>query len=292
MKLLDIAVDFDGAIAAENYPNIGALIIKAKKYMNKWYDQGHTVIVNTCRSGKYQDDAREFLIANGIKFHTINEHTSRQVMQYPIESRKMSADLYIDDRDSRQYVDWDFEDSVVTKLANEKPLIICLLGESGSGKTTLAEHIEREFGIVMIQSHTDRAKRTPVENGHTFHTKEEFDKLDIRDMLAYVNFGDKQYCCLKSDLKRKNTYVIDESGLLQLDASLYNIVAIKVYCTKKERNKRVGKERTDRDKGKFSFFRPWMLWFSRYDYYVNTGKSKSKCRARINKIINRIREDY
>jgi len=60
----------------------------------------------------------------------------------------------------------------IMRKANRKPLIICIVGESGSGKTTIAEYIEREHGIKMMESYTDRPMRYPGETGHTFVTKE------------------------------------------------------------------------------------------------------------------------
>lgn len=288
MKKLHIAIDFDSTIASERFPKVGVLINRAKTYINLWHIMGHTIVINTCRSGKAEEDAIEFLNKNNIHYDFINENDPKLIEYYGLDCRKIGADIYIDDKSSDGYVDWDKEWNKVDMLANQKPLIICIVGKSGSGKTTLAEHIEREFGIVMIQSHTDRDKRTPDEDGHTFHTPEEFNKFNHEDMLAYVKFGDKQYCCLKSDLRRKNTYVIDESGLSQLDRSEYDVISIRTNCSKKTLEKRVGAERAARDKGKFSFFHPFILWFSKFNYYVNTNCSKEKSQIQINKVIKKI----
>lgn len=292
MKQLTIAVDVDGTVLSDRYPSIGILRNHAKKFINKWYAQGHKIIINTCRSGEAGAIIKQLLIDNGIKFHYFNEHDPKDVEIYDVESRKISADVYIDDKNSEDNVDWPLEDRRITDRANRKPLILAIVGESGSGKTTLAEHIEREFGIVMIESYTSRPVRHKGETGHTFCTPEEFERLDRDDMLALTQFGDFKYCCLGADLRDRNTYVIDEGSCDTLDREKYNVVSIRAYCTKKELERRVGKERSSRDKGKFSYFRPWMYWISKFDYYVNTSKTVANSEFDINMIIKEILNDY
>lgn len=135
-----------------------------------------------------------------------------------------------------------------------RTLIICIVGESGSGKTTMAEHLQFFFGIKMIESYTDRPMREPNEKGHTFLSENEFDALSDKDMLAYTQFGSHRYCCLFSDLKKINTYVIDEDGLKmldRLDKTKYAVKTIRVWCNEEERIRRAGIERVLRDQGRF-----------------------------------------
>ena len=49
---LVIAIDFDGTIVEEGYPNIGAMRKGAYKYIRKLVNEGHFIIINTCRSGE------------------------------------------------------------------------------------------------------------------------------------------------------------------------------------------------------------------------------------------------
>lgn len=139
-------------------------------------------------------------------------------------------------------------------MTGNKKLIICILGESASGKTTLAEHLDQAFNIKMIQSYTDRPRRTKDETGHTFLEPSEFDLLKPSEMIAYTRFGDYRYCCLYSDLVDINTYVLDEAGLIMLKQGNtgYVIKTIRTVCREQTRIERGGQVRVDRDRGRFN----------------------------------------
>lgn len=256
MKKLVIAIDFDGTIVTDKYPDIGYLKRNAKEVINELYDQGHDIIINSCRQGKEEREMVEFLIDNEIKFTAVNENLSYRIEEYGNDCRKIGADVYIDDKAYPcNIMNWIDIGRFIKHKANRKPLIICIVGESGSGKTTIAEYIEREHGIKMMESYTDRPMRYPGETGHTFVTKEEFDTFSHDDMIAYTEFGGYRYCCLKKDVLDFNTYVIDERGLIYLRDNFeddYDIVCIRVYSSLQNRIKRVGEERVARDKGMFN----------------------------------------
>lgn len=92
-----IAVDFDGVLNATAYPNVGEAIPGAIESMQKLHSLGHTLIIWTCRAGKELQEAIEWLIANEIPFVGVNCNTLDRIKQYSNDSRKISADLYIDD---------------------------------------------------------------------------------------------------------------------------------------------------------------------------------------------------
>ena len=100
--------------------------------------------------------------------------------------------------------------------------------------------IEHTYGIYMIPSWTDRAPRFEGENSHTFISKSEFDDIKHEDMIAFTKFGDNRYCCLKSDVKPLNTYVIDERGLKYLQENFvddYDIISLRVTRDIEKRKK-------------------------------------------------------
>lgn len=107
----------------------------------------------------------------------------------------------------------------------------------------------------MLQSYTDRPKRTPNEKGHTFISNLEFSLIKEKDMLAYTKFGDYNYCCLHSDLTDVNVYVIDEVGLEYLKKNFSDrYIIYSIYLTRSE-DKRIESgvsfERMRRDSGMF-----------------------------------------
>lgn len=96
--MLTLAIDFDGTIVTNDYPEVGTLKPNVVETIQKLYAEGYTILINTCRTGVYEKDAIQCLKKNKIPYHAINENLPEVVMQYPAEARKLSADLYIDDR--------------------------------------------------------------------------------------------------------------------------------------------------------------------------------------------------
>lgn len=147
-----------------------------------------------------------------------------------------------------------------------RPLIICIVGESGAGKSMIASFIEDAMGIPTLRSYTERPKRDDKDTGHTFVTKEEFNEFKKTDMIAYTMWSGNRYCCLKSDVKDKQTYVIDEDGyrmLLQVYGDEYDIISLRLIRPYKDRLKSVGKQRVSRDKDRFT------MQLSEFDYLLD-----------------------
>ena len=99
MKSMYIGIDFDGTMVTHKYPEIGEPLDYAIEVVQKLIDAGHKIIIWTCRDGKFEKEAKQFLKENGIKFHTINKNVdpSEDFDPYP----KVFAHLYIDDRGFR-----------------------------------------------------------------------------------------------------------------------------------------------------------------------------------------------
>ena len=106
-KKLTLAIDFDGTIVHNDYPRIGPLRPGARKAINTLYQKGHHIIIWTSRSGEMVEHARKFLIDNDIMFHSINQSNPEHVQEYGGDTRKIFADLYIDDRALFPLVNWD-----------------------------------------------------------------------------------------------------------------------------------------------------------------------------------------
>ena len=101
-----IAVDFDGTIVTHEYPKIGKEIPFAidtlKKLQN---EQHHQLILWTVREGKELDEAVEFCKKKGLEFYAVNANYPEEIFEKGI-SRKINADLYIDDRGLGGLPDW------------------------------------------------------------------------------------------------------------------------------------------------------------------------------------------
>tara|TARA_R110000851_G_scaffold78000_5_gene172081 strand:+ start:18183 stop:18617 length:435 start_codon:yes stop_codon:yes gene_type:complete len=95
---LVLAIDFDGTIASLSFPEVGTLRKDADVVIRKLHRQGHRIIINTCRSGKMEGMAQDFLDDNFIPYDFINSNLPELITQYKQDCRKISADIYIDDK--------------------------------------------------------------------------------------------------------------------------------------------------------------------------------------------------
>ena len=117
MKYKTIAVDFDGTIVEDRYPDIGPLIPEARKTLQEFKAIGGKVILWTCRTGADLSSALVYLDGVGIHIDAVNSHLPENIetfrRQFPhvldrdVESRKIPADMYLDDRNPGG-VDWNF----------------------------------------------------------------------------------------------------------------------------------------------------------------------------------------
>ena len=102
---LTIAVDFDGTIVEHEYPKIGKTKTFAFQTLIQLQKQGHLLILWTFRAGKYLDEAVEFCKKNGVEFYAVNKSYPEEVLDDNI-SRKINADVFIDDRNIGGFLGW------------------------------------------------------------------------------------------------------------------------------------------------------------------------------------------
>ncbi|MEA4916307.1 hypothetical protein [Proteiniphilum sp.] len=103
-----IAVDFDGTIVKDDYPFIGDPMPGAIETLRKLKKEGYQLILWTCRTGQKLAEAVKYCSENGIRFDTINENIRYNIVSHNgSDSRKVGADLYIDDRGLVKIPDWD-----------------------------------------------------------------------------------------------------------------------------------------------------------------------------------------
>ena len=100
-----IAVDFDGTIVENKYPGIGREIIFAIDTLKALNKKGHQLILWTFRSGKQLDEAVAFCVERGVELYAVNKSYPEEVFDESI-SRKINADLFIDDRNIGGMLSW------------------------------------------------------------------------------------------------------------------------------------------------------------------------------------------
>ena len=105
---ITIAVDFDGTIVEHKYPEIGKVKPFAFETLQALESEGYRLILWTSREGKRQEEAVEFCLQHGLKFYAVN---SNHPPGYLFEgksaaSKKLVADIYIDDHNLGGLPDW------------------------------------------------------------------------------------------------------------------------------------------------------------------------------------------
>lgn len=102
-----IAVDFDGTIVEHRYPSIGKELPFAIETLLKLKEEGHRLILWTVREGELLDEAVEFCRKRGLEFYAINRDYPEEEQEHNNHfTRKLKADLWIDDRNLGGLPDW------------------------------------------------------------------------------------------------------------------------------------------------------------------------------------------
>ena len=100
-----IAVDFDGTIVSDKYPNIGEPNHELISWLKESQNRGTKLILWTCRSNNMiienkgaLENAVEFCKSVGLEFDAVNENLPEVQSKWNNDTRKVLADIYIDDK--------------------------------------------------------------------------------------------------------------------------------------------------------------------------------------------------
>lgn len=96
------AVDFDGCLCVNAWPEIGRpnkVLINKLRVLRRG---GTKLILWTCREGDKLREAVEWCKAQGLEFDAVNENLPEMNALYGNDSRKIGADVYIDDKALRE----------------------------------------------------------------------------------------------------------------------------------------------------------------------------------------------
>ena len=96
-----IAVDFDGVLCENAFPEIGKPKYEIISCIQQLIDKGHEVILWTTRNGEELNRAVDWCGYYGLHFNNINGPATSNEAEYKnkylVQSRKVYADIYIDD---------------------------------------------------------------------------------------------------------------------------------------------------------------------------------------------------
>jgi len=115
--MLKIAVDFDGTIVEDRYPEIGKPQLFAIETLQALQKNRHQLILWTVREGERLNEAVSFCKEQGIEFYAVNRNFPEETLEEN-HSPKLNADVFIDDRNIGGFIGW----SKVWELLGDNPV--------------------------------------------------------------------------------------------------------------------------------------------------------------------------
>lgn len=92
------AVDFDGTLCENAWPEIGEPHIDVIEHVKQLRQDGNKLILWTCREGACLEKAISWCAEREIVFDAINDNLEEIKESFGGNSRKIVADYYMDDR--------------------------------------------------------------------------------------------------------------------------------------------------------------------------------------------------
>ena len=137
-----IAVDFDGTIVEHKYPQIGREIPFAITTLKKLQAERHLLILWSVREGELLDEAVDFCRKRGLGFYAVNSNMPEEEADLSaLRSRKVSADMYIDDRNLGGLPDW----GTIYRMIKEKKSMAQLLQEEWEEDQPVAQKKKKRW---------------------------------------------------------------------------------------------------------------------------------------------------
>lgn len=96
---MTIAVDFDGTLVTDCYPDIGIPKEEIVQGIKEHQASGDKIILWTCRTGNALIEAVDYCRWDlGIEFDAINDNLPEMIEKHGANCRKVFADEYWDDK--------------------------------------------------------------------------------------------------------------------------------------------------------------------------------------------------
>ena len=135
-----IAVDFDGTIVEHRYPAIGPELPFAIDTLKYLCAQRHKLILWTVREGELLDEAVAYCRRRGLEFYAVNKNYPEEKPTHEGYSRKLQADLFIDDRNLGGLPDWG---EIYCMLSGEGKTADTLQPSEPKKKSSLTDFLKR-----------------------------------------------------------------------------------------------------------------------------------------------------
>lgn len=93
-----IAVDFDGTLCEDKWPEIGKPNLPLILYLRRQQRKGAKIILWTCREGIEAANAILWCLNHGLNPDACNENLPEVIEEFGGDCRKIFAHVYIDDK--------------------------------------------------------------------------------------------------------------------------------------------------------------------------------------------------
>ena len=158
-----IAVDFDGTLCENQWPEIGLPNTKLIKELIYRRKQGDKLILWTNRVDDKLENAVNWCKEQGLEFDAINDNLPEIVESFGSNSRKVFANIYIDDRaNNRYYLPFAAERGGMMGWAEREVDIACKREREDSG----SEEGAWDYGVACYESAL-KAFHSLCKDGHS-----------------------------------------------------------------------------------------------------------------------------
>ena len=95
------AVDFDGTLCSNKFPEIGEPNWELIANLKQKKTEGHKLILYSMREGEILQNAVDACKSWGLEFDAVNDNLSDMIEAFKNNPRKIFANVYIDDHNAK-----------------------------------------------------------------------------------------------------------------------------------------------------------------------------------------------
>lgn len=120
-----VAIDFDKTIADNTWPELGVPFEGVRQALLELVKNDCYIIIWTCRTTR--NEIATWMVENRLPYHAINEQHPHLNKCYGNDTRKIAADIYIDDKNLGGLPSWDVIQQIIIKQLKSitNPILTC-----------------------------------------------------------------------------------------------------------------------------------------------------------------------